>query len=99
METTGVKICAAEDGRLGTERRTGVNRNWQTKTKQNKRKTTQEKQSVSLWCERKKTKDDFYACSIAGVETGAAVMEARHCSGAADAFFGAAMLRRAQAAC
>ena len=99
METTGVKICVAAGVRLRTERRTDVDQNWQTKKKKNKRKTTQEKQSVRLWCKRKKTKYDFYACAIAGVETGAVVMEARHCGGTADAFFGAGMLRRAQAAC
>ena len=71
------------DGQVGTE----IGK--QNKTK--KHTHTQEKQSVSLWCERKKTKDDFYACAISGVETGAVVMEARHCSGTADAFFGAGM--------
>ena len=99
METTGVNICAVAGVRLGTERRSGVDRDYQTKTKQNERKTTQEKQSVGLWCERGKTKEDFYACAIAGVKTGAVVMEARHRSGTADASFGAGMLRRAQAAC
>ena len=77
------------EGQVWTE----IGKQNKTKQKQPKKNTHTHtrKTKCELMVRKEKTKDDFYACAIAGVETGAVVMEARHCSGTADAFFGAGM--------